>query len=343
MSSRMAELGSSPRMRGARERGGLAVLLNGIIPAYAGSTQACLFSCFPLWDHPRVCGEHLRDCALHQRVWGSSPRMRGAPHGRRAGQLLLRIIPAYAGSTYTVYKRYQPYWDHPRVCGEHAPLARQLLAKGRIIPAYAGSTLPSRDYLEGGRDHPRVCGEHRPPESRRLLPSGSSPRMRGAPLGSTMLELVGRIIPAYAGSTHAQTHEQCQGRDHPRVCGEHSFDRKYPSSDLGSSPRMRGARWSCTAASRIGGIIPAYAGSTSRWVALGVWHQDHPRVCGEHSTATSLTSTRRGSSPRMRGALVHDLDVLLVLGIIPAYAGSTSVLTSTGALVEDHPRVCGEY
>ena len=53
------------------------------------------------------------------------------------------------------------------------------------------------------------------------------------------------------------------------------------------------------------GIIPAYAGSTSFGVAAewAVW--DHPRVCGEHYAAAVKTKSVKGSSPRMRGALVH--------------------------------------
>ena len=52
----------------------------------------------------------------------------------------------------------------------------------------------------------------------------------------------GGIIPAYAGSTEAQHALADDGRDHPRVCGEHAPRRCDQSQALGSSPRMRGAR-----------------------------------------------------------------------------------------------------
>ena len=95
----VSSMGSSPRMRGTRgfELGRLA--LHGIIPAYAGNTTApCPRPCFRR-DHPRVCGEHLRDMRRELGRWGSSPRMRGTrlqplPPRRPAG-----IIPAYAGNT----------------------------------------------------------------------------------------------------------------------------------------------------------------------------------------------------------------------------------------------------
>ena len=55
---RMFTWGSSPRMRGAHSPINLRDVTQGIIPAYAGSTQGG--SCFRShrWDHPRVCGEH---------------------------------------------------------------------------------------------------------------------------------------------------------------------------------------------------------------------------------------------------------------------------------------------
>ena len=45
----------------------------------------------------------------------------------------------------------------------------------------------------------------------------------------------------------------------------------------------------------------------------------------------------------MRGAL--DLNRRLVhnVGIIPAYAGSTSIAYSSAATLRDHPRICGEH
>ena len=53
-------LGSSPRMRGARNLPRLDNINGRIIPAYAGSTGS--FTCFASasGDHPRVCGEHTK-------------------------------------------------------------------------------------------------------------------------------------------------------------------------------------------------------------------------------------------------------------------------------------------
>ncbi len=76
--------GSSPRMRGAQS-GLTRVDGSRIIPADAGSTPRQPCSPPAPGDHPRGCGEHsIRSCRLALQC-GSSPRMRGAPHGPHLG------------------------------------------------------------------------------------------------------------------------------------------------------------------------------------------------------------------------------------------------------------------
>ena len=255
----------------------------GITPAYAGSTIWYLLDERGEGDHPRACGEHMDDTKKQVRVRESSPRMRGAL-GMVHGRLHIRgIIPAYAGSTSASLTTRTRTGDHPRVCGEHRALnalkygplgssprmrgaldGRELLVDVRgIIPAYAGSTARRASSSWRCRDHPRVCGEHFSESSAVTSRRGSSPRMRGAldrlcDGGSAV-----GIIPAYAGSTLSPASPSCRGRDHPRVCGEHQGLSWYPVASLGSSPRMRGARFRHEGLRLRPGIIPAYAGSTT--------------------------------------------------------------------------------
>ncbi len=91
------------------------------------------------------------------------------------------------------------------------------------------------------------------------------------------------------------------------------------------------------------GIIPAYAGSTPAPSTCRHISRDHPRVCGEHSKDGMQSGCVWGSSPRMRGALRDLHGDGPVLGIIPAYAGSTLPLAARVRLSGDHPRVCGEH
>ena len=91
------------------------------------------------------------------------------------------------------------------------------------------------------------------------------------------------------------------------------------------------------------GIIPAYAGSTSRWTTLSARAWDHPRIRGEHRRHGYSAGRRQGSSPHTRGA-PHDHRHRTPHGrIIPAYAGSTGVPSATACLAADHPRIRGEH
>ena len=91
----------------------------------------------------------------------------------------------------------------------------------------------------------------------------------------------------------------------------------------GSSPHTRGAPVTMCGRIRSRGIIPAYAGSTSRELASSATMRDHPRIRGEHAVTGSLIVTRSG--------------------IIPAYAGSTARPVYRAPGDEDHPRIRGEH
>ena len=134
----------------------------------------------------------------------------------------------------------------------------------------------------------------------------------------------------------------CLG-DHPRVCGEHSRVMKSRSNCGGSSPRMRGTPIACRILSAPAGIIPAYAGNTARYRNLRKLYWDHPRVCGEHHMPFPQQSGPAGSSPRMRGTLNYPSGDAEAAGIIPAYAGNTSIEHRKRRWNWDHPRVCGEH
>ena len=279
--------GSSPRVRGTPGRGCGGRSRRRIIPACAGNTRTPRGFRTGRRDHPRVCGEHSpHDLpgAPHQ---GSSPRVRGTrPHRPRwhSGQ---GIIPACAGNTWTEGLRPGDAGDHPRVCGEHAPplaclfdargssprvrgtLRRRRRARAEIgiIPACAGNTAYVLSAFSSSRDHPRVCGEHELPELRQAAIRGSSPRVRGTPPAQPIRLLLAGIIPACAGNTLWRVVCYVRGRDHPRVCGEHSLMPSPSSSASGSSPRVRGTPDGRRKSVEDMGIIPACAGNTVRWMS----------------------------------------------------------------------------
>ena len=153
--------GSSPRMRGTQVPASPPDQYIGIIPAYAGNTVFKGKESKVIWDHPRVCGEHVSTTKQTLKGVGSSPRMRGTPRASTSTKSAMGIIPAYAGNTVRSRASLSPCRDHPRVCGEHgiavacaevaqgsSPRMRGTLLRvhalalvGGIIPAYAGNTI----------------------------------------------------------------------------------------------------------------------------------------------------------------------------------------------------------
>ena len=235
-----------------------------IIPAYAGSTFPGISATHDTTDHPRIRGEHRGAPAQEGDETGSSPHTRGArtwqPQSRRRSG------------------------DHPRIRGEHAyagirdeptvgssPHTRgarrgsvKPLRCERIIPAYAGSTNTVHPYTLYNRDHPRIRGEHDTDLAGDVAEDGSSPHTRGAPMAPVSHSRRGGIIPAYAGSTRATLYEVSVVPDHPRIRGEHFGIEESLVSGEGSSPHTRGAPNAEPGRRFLGGIIPAYAGSTRR-------------------------------------------------------------------------------
>ena len=296
-----------------------------IIPAYAGSTTFAP--------------------AIPVSRSGSSPHTRGAPDHPAHSSPTARIIPAYAGSTLTRLSGTLRERDHPRIRGEHdfqlvlhvefagsSPHTRGARSEerigvipGRIIPAYAGSTPAPTPSAAGAGDHPRIRGEHVGWAWEGVKMVGSSPHTRGALalLQRTLTQR--RIIPAYAGSTLRLATFGTPARDHPRIRGEHTPGGGFISPGCGSSPHTRGAHPRHGRRRILDRIIPAYAGSTVCWSipCAGAW--DHPRIRGEHGRHRRRRPPNQKSSPHTRGARRAGLGFRAGLGIIPAYAGSTSL------------------
>ena len=107
---------------------------------------------------------------------------------------------------------------------------------------------------------------------------------------------------------------------------------------------MRGEHYaSITTSSAVPGIIPACAGSTKGVNRSAITPGDHPRMRGEHGLIVATEYKDMGSSPHARGAQTRLSDGLLLLGIIPACAGSTPRGNRTKPGRRDHPRMRGEH
>ena len=217
-------MGSSPLARGPLDGEYRCYISLGLIPARAGTTcvhRECRSprrahprsrgdhsSLLPRGigvvgnrAHPRSRGDHTAATAKIERPMGSSPLARG-PHFRRDCRLLcLGLIPARAGTTFSIYATAASLEAHPRSRGDHmcvvprgriwwgsSPLARGPRqgytpppTEEGLIPARAGTTYGQRQPAEPSRAHPRSRGDHGTGQECCEGGAGSSPLARGPP------------------------------------------------------------------------------------------------------------------------------------------------------------------
>ena len=180
-------------------------------------------------------------------------------------------------------------------------LLRLSLWQVGITPARAGKTLLKSSRKSWTGDHPRACGENGSAGTSRAETCGSPPRVRGKHISTPRKARWRRITPARAGKTSLRAATSEASEDHPRACGENWIAACSCTEGKGSPPRVRGKQMVCRSECSGRGITPARAGKTrrafcNRWTA-----RDHPRACGENSSAVLLSSRRYGSPPRVRG------------------------------------------
>ena len=90
------------------------------------------------------------------------------------------------------------------------------------------------------------------------------------------------------------------------------------------------------------GITPAYAGKRHLSFFAKRCGWDHPRLCGEKFLQLQHPVFLPGSPPPMRGKALTRLELFRIAGITPAYAGKRQGSYFKVAVIEDHPRLCGE-
>ena len=254
---------------------------------------------------------------------GSSPLARGLQYRYVHPSFLGRIIPARAGFTEELGRRFRTDQDHPRSRGVYvvspsnprpaagsSPLARGLHPEQnnhfnmlRIIPARAGFTYGKQTGNKPSSDHPRSRGVYWGGQAGIVALEGSSPLARG---------LRARWIWC-----------PCTPTDHPRSRGV------YLSV-------LRGRR-------RVLGIIPARAGFTPSGIKKIRLNMDHPRSRGVYLPPKGSTVCRMGSSPLARGLRPESPDRPAAFRIIPARAGFTRLTLSLLGGEWDHPRSRGVY
>ena len=354
--------GSPPRMREKVEDKVREYKAQRITPAYAGKSATTTCARTVGGDHPRVCGEKARAAAWACVTYGSPPPVRGKAESPRECLHYIRITPACAGKRGGVLWNGSAAGDHPRLCGEKKlfPWERFVLAgspppvrgkdrrirgqllRARITPACAGKSTVFVPGRAGREDHPRVCGEKHVHGPAAELALGSPPRVRGKVGGLPIMIFHPRITPACAGKSLFQLSAKSVFEDHPRVCGEKILRSSSSALLIGSPPRVRGKVRTDLVEQAQARITPACAGKrpTSRRSSAAA--QDHPRVCGEKSSALPTAPIHMGSPPRVRGKDRPCPTGPSCCRITPACAGKRNDLIGSCRRWRDHPRVCGE-
>ena len=172
--------------------------------------------------------------------------------------------------------------------------------------------------------------------------AGSSPRGRGKPEEGRTGTLRGGLIPAWAGKTGWAPTVPGWRWAHPRVGGENQTRETNHWRTSGSSPRGRGKHGDQTVKRLDDRLIPAWAGKTLMSAVASSIVRAHPRVGGENNPGMAYTLASVGSSPRGRGKPRRVRPSTCTGGLIPAWAGKTSLIVSPSSVLTAHPRVGGE-
>ena len=132
-------VGSSPRVRGTHLRHARSKRSGRFIPACAGNAPVSSIALAVNPVHPRVCGERASRLINRELTFGSSPRVRGTPCGRRSPCSTRRFIPACAGNALGDQRMTgTAIGSSPRVRGTRR-VAHISVERGRFIPACAGN------------------------------------------------------------------------------------------------------------------------------------------------------------------------------------------------------------
>ena len=150
------------------------------------------------------------------------------------------------------------------------------------------------------------------------------------------------LIPAHAGKTNARRGMKYRGAAHPRSRGENQSRVRRHTPPPGSSPLTRGKQSEGTGAFTHHGLIPAHAGKTLTDKHPVRTVTAHPRSRGENVMCFFAPSAVQGSSPLTRGKLSLLGVVLRSVGLIPAHAGKTSMVSARPPPSGAHPRSRGE-
>ena len=151
--------GTSPRTRGKPMKIQVVSSQRRNIPAHAGKTfgRKQLKKNTP--EHPRACGENLRDAGIPGAGIGTSPRTRGKRTSAASAADAMRNIPAHAGKTATLKEHTALPEEHPRARGENCQNGSAQQRHSGTSPRTRGKLTPTRGTHHNNRNIPAHAGK----------------------------------------------------------------------------------------------------------------------------------------------------------------------------------------
>ena len=126
-------------MRGKAIPAQPVIILVGITPAYAGKSLDLKWKAKKQQDHPRLCGEKVKNSGVEE--------------------LEDRITPAYAGKSEKARNCDVFTGDHPRLCGEKSAFQRFRFLRRGSPPPMRGKVQISMNRLTIRRITPAYAGK----------------------------------------------------------------------------------------------------------------------------------------------------------------------------------------
>ena len=273
---------------------------SGSIPAWAGEPRTSGMKAGRGRVYPRVGGGTVTLAQSWPSCRGLSPRGRGNRGPANCLALTRGSIPAWAGEPRTWTTNIIKVRVYPRVGGGTANGRRRcrkssgLSPRGRgnldmamsssirsgSIPAWAGEPRTSGMKAGRGRVYPRVGGGTVTLAQSWPSCRGLSPRGRGNRNFGTILALLPRSIPAWAGEPGRSPPKHLRRSVYPRVGGGTEDAKAAQHSEKGLSPRGRGNRAYPKKKGTPKGSIPAWAGEPLGLQLIQSRREVYPRVGG---------------------------------------------------------------
>ncbi len=158
----------------------------------------------------------------------------------------------------------------------------------RITPTCVGKSRVLAMAWSTKEDHPHVCGEKPACTLQAANLHGSPPRVWGKAKAAGIADMAVGITPTCVGKSSVYSTIAKLTGDHPHVCGEKSPRGIIATRPKGSPPRVWGKVTRRGQYITTCGITPTCVGKRIFVLRYGITQGDHPHVCGEKASRTSI-------------------------------------------------------